>query len=551
MGNSLQEIAKDYVSAELTCLLVHSKKTGQHLSLITLIELLPVEQEDSPPIGTGSYPYNVRDSYDDTTFYVIRIPGLPIVDMLTLFEKADKGMALNHKGIKVVISVPYLLQPDPPDYQPIMIKAKDEKTIGKLLPRRNTHCRVWSKINIDKSWTDSFDQRFLSRVSRLSLTYLDHDITTTPEHFGNVYLFASNPVLRHWDSSLVDLQKDLLINFYEREGKTLAGGKIILEETRGGNKGFLIEHPVNHSVERVNLPYFPDILDITILDSQNRLIDHSHGAWVNMYIGMNIHHRTVNYTITDENNEQKSFSVAKTSSETGVSIEKFDRSVSRYLADALDERKHEELASNNEFIFFEKGPGSKEKAAAVVKWILNKATERCIILDPYFSVKDMLYVFQISSLSVPVQIISSAAFLSRKAAKDEKLSRWRKAWEYTKTMFSKKKAARKLIHAEVLARTIAGHRESFREQSIDCKVLKGHQSPLHDRYIVVNDEVYLLGSSLSEFGNRTTTVIKVPAPRKMIEKALAWWAENTECIGLDDYIKEKETEKKKNKPDQK
>lgn len=547
MSNSLREIATDYSSAEISCLVVTDKKTKKFTSLITLIELVPKEQEESPKIGDNAFPYNIRESYDDLTFYFIRIQGLPVGDMLTVFEGAEKEMVLNHKGIHVTITVPYILQPDPPSYQPVMIKAKEEKTIGKLLPRRNTNYRVWSKINIDKSWTKDFDEKFLKKISRLSLKYMEHDFTRTPEHFGNVYLFASNPVLRYWDTALVDLQKDLIVNFYQREGMSLAGGRLILEETRGGNKGFLIDHPVTNTTERISLPYFPDILDITVLDKQDRVIDRSHGAWVNMHIGMNIHQKTVHYTVKGDDGDE-TFSVDKTSSEQGVSIDKFDRSVSRYLSDELEKRKHEELESNNDFIFLEKGPHSKEKAATAVKWILNKATERCIILDPYFTVKDLLYVYNISNISVPVQVISSAAMLSGYTVREEKVSCLQELWARIKTMLNSK-AARpaKLTHADVLAGSIASHQAAFPEQTILCKVLKGSKSPLHDRYLVVNNDVYLLGSSLNEFGNRTTTVIKVPAPQKMIEKALDWWKDDTECITLSEFIRQNQVEKKKKK----
>ena len=360
MSNSLREIASDYSSAEISCLVVTDKKTNRFTSLITLIELVPKEQEESPKIGDNAFPYNIRESYDDLTFYFIRIQGLAVGDMLTVFEGAEKEMVLNHKGIHVTITVPYILQPDPPGYQPVMIKAKEEKTIGKLLPHRNTNFRVWSKINIDKSWTKDFDEKFLKKISRLSLKYMEHDLTRTPEHFGNVYLFASNPVLRYWDTALVDLQKDLIVNFYQREGMSLAGGRLILEETRGGNKGFLIDHPVTNTTERISLPYFPDILDITVLDNQDRVIDRSHGAWVNMHIGMNIHQKTVHYTVKGDDGD-KTFSVDKTSSETGVSIEKFDRSVSRYLSDELEKRKHEELESSNDFIFWRKVPTANKR----------------------------------------------------------------------------------------------------------------------------------------------------------------------------------------------
>jgi hypothetical protein len=74
------------------------------------------------------------------------------------------------------------------------------------------------------------------------------------------------------------------------------------------------------------------------------------------------------------------------------------------------------------------------------------------------------------------------------------------------------------------------------QQKIECRVLRGNKSPLHDRFLVIDDEVYLLGSSLNEFGSRTTTISRVPAPGEMIKQAETWWADNEICPPIEELI---------------
>lgn len=64
----LKEIRTQYEKAEVTCLFLHDKTTGQSgtkINLLTLFELVPSEQEASPIIGDKSTGYLQRVSIDD------------------------------------------------------------------------------------------------------------------------------------------------------------------------------------------------------------------------------------------------------------------------------------------------------------------------------------------------------------------------------------------------------------------------------------------------------------------------------------------------------
>ena len=173
--------------------------------------------------------------------------------------------------------------------------------------------------------------------------------------------------------------------------------------------------------------------------------------------------------------------------------------------------------------------------------IYFSSSKRCMILDPYFHHVDLEYAISIQNISIPVQIISSVAFLSQKIkvekAKQTTVSEKLKRFFYC--VLNKEIKNKRDSYAEMLQQSILNYKNSYALQEITCKVLRGSKSPLHDRYLVVDDKVYLLGSSLNEFGARATTIVKVPTPQPLIDQAIEWWNSDKVCPSLEKYLIER------------
>jgi hypothetical protein len=537
----LKEAAQDYDKAEITCLVAERKQSRDYFNLLTVIELVPNEQQDSPHIGGTEFPLFIRESIDDFTFYLARIPALPVLEMLSLYANAESGISLNPYGIKANIRTSSTLAQNPPEYHCLFVSPKNERTYGRILPYRPTACRVWSKVNTDKAWLAEFDSKFFAKISALSQKYLGYDLSKIQEHIGNIYLFGCNPLLRSWESSLLDYDRDLLVRFHERAGKSIIGSKLVLEERRGDNPGFYLELPICMVNQRIPLPYFPDVLHYRIVSPNGHLIDHHIGAWRNFLGNVFVQHTEVEYNIKTASGEEI-FSVPKRTSEKEINVGSYDLTVAHYLQDALNKRKFEELEASKEFVFFPKRQDSKNKAQQVVRELLNMARKKCVILDPYFGAGDLSYVFRIENVSFPVQIISSAEHLKNRPKSEEAsekglLIAWRR---FVNCIFPRARQKKTKTYAEALHEAIREYKDQFPIQKIECKVLLGSPSPLHDRYIIIDENVYLLGSSLNEFGNRTTTIIRVPAPQIMIEQALTWWEDDQACPSIEDFIEKKQ-----------
>lgn len=531
----LKDISVEYESAEITSIFLHNKKTNKKTNLLTVFELIPIEQQPSLMIGDKSNHYLNREAVDDFyTIYITRLISVQVEEALSKYENIEDGLKLQYDTLNVNIEIPFLLEQEPSNYFNVLINSKDEKTLGRILPKRNTCLRVWSKLNTDKQWLKSHNKKLFEKLTKISRAHLGYDLSAIPEHIGNVYLCGANPFLRKWNTSLLDREKDLLVSFHERTAKSIIGGKIVIEEERSKNIGFTITKIITNTEERITLPYFPDALNERIYDKSGQLIEYSFGKWCNIQFNMSIQESVINLNVETEKGIEV-YSVPKTSMVSKTTVGKFDLSTAHYLRNALNNRRFEELESSKEFIFFPKHETSKIKAQSTVKELLNRARERCMILDPYFGPSDLIFALTIQNISIPVRILSSAVVLKMEVetfipAKRNKLQRL--CLFFTKFFTEPQKGK---TNADQLNENIKQFQIQYPSQKIECKVLKGRKSPLHDRYIVIDDNVYLLGSSLNEFGSRVTTIIKVPTPIKMIEQAEEWWADD-ECPYLEDFV---------------
>lgn len=523
MDTYLNVINKDYEKAEVTCLLLHCRSNDDWYNLLTIIELIPSEQEISPLIfGKDQTICADRQNIDSNyTIYLTRMISCPAEDAIALYRNPEKGFLLREGNIlncNVSLFKEAFLEAEPPSGFPLIIDKQTEHTVGNILPHRHTDFRVFSKIDRTKKWLSAFDKKqtnkIISKSGLLTSQHLGFNLSLMPEHLGNIYLCCCNPYLRKYECSLLDYNRDLLITFYERVGKTIIGKKIILEDKRAGNIGFSIEKQIEALHERIELPHFPDQLITKLYDDNGYIIEEHLGKWINMEFSMHMQTAELNLTVK-EGDKKEVYTIPKFASERPVKVGNYDHSLTYFLKGQQRNQQIEQLEKNKEFIFFSGSGGDKEKARAVIGELLNRASKRCMLLDPYFGAGDLFYAYIIRNISVPIQILSSASFLNMKIDVSD---------------------GSKISTGAMLGKALGDYKKTFPMQQIECRVLRGDKSPLHDRYIIINDTVYLLGSSFNEFGTRATTLFKVPAPEPMIEKAVEWWTDSSKSILLSDFL---------------
>ena len=112
-----------------------------------------------------------------------------------------------------------------------------------------------------------------------------------------------------------------------------------------------------------------------------------------------------------------------------------------------------------------------------------------LIVDQYFGA-DELFRFGLANgnPSIPIRVLTSAARL--------------------------KKASDALteIRGATLLREWQRVSDALNTNPIEIRAMPGDPPPVHDRFMVVDDAVWLLGSSLNAFGSAGTLLVMLPDP---------------------------------------
>ncbi len=142
-------------------------------------------------------------------------------------------------------------------------------------------------------------------------------------------------------------------------------------------------------------------------------------------------------------------------------------------------------------------PGQRAKAAKIIRNLIGKVQETLLIADPYFGalqVPQFLYAVQMSQVKITV-LTSRLAFEADEESNDN---------EQTHQAITQKLA--------MLDRSVTQLQELGNP---NCKVMvmPGKTPKLHDRFMLIDNNVWLIGSSLNALGNRASMMMKLPNPK--------------------------------------
>ncbi|HBQ6836137.1 TPA: hypothetical protein MAG25_005491 [Klebsiella quasipneumoniae subsp. quasipneumoniae] len=120
--------------------------------------------------------------------------------------------------------------------------------------------------------------------------------------------------------------------------------------------------------------------------------------------------------------------------------------------------------------------------------LIQTAKKRIIIADPYFGgLQFSQYLYKVSSRQVNVDILTTVRAFTGNSAEEK-------------------------------ARTFLDGIEEIRKNhhiTIKTHILPGNL--LHDRFIVIDDEVWFSGNSLNSFGKQASVIVKLPDPQTIID----------------------------------
>ena len=124
-----------------------------------------------------------------------------------------------------------------------------------------------------------------------------------------------------------------------------------------------------------------------------------------------------------------------------------------------------------------------------IRDIVQSASTSVDLLDPYFGRGDLLeFALSTTRHGLPFRVLTSHDFCT--SGDDPVL---------------------KIERGDALARTLESVRAQDPRLNIEIKVMPGQRSPVHDRFLIVDGTVWVLGASLNEFGSRGSLLMKLPA----------------------------------------
>ncbi|MFD2903803.1 VPA1262 family N-terminal domain-containing protein [Sphingobacterium anhuiense] len=514
-----------YKSAIRTSLLAQDKCSKQWYHIFTVIEL---QTEDE-------YAYNIPNSdwkkgcirakqskLEEYSFYLSIDEINSIDEAIDIFNNPINNFTIDENKISF-INNSFIKEPS--GNYPLVFTSNfyTEKGVASILPKRKSGLLVWCQIDNERKTDNKFIStsvtKEMSAMQELTMEWLGFDILQKREHIGNIYLSAPNPYFREVELSLSTDPMGVFYKILTRKNN-FEPLKFRIIDKHGDAIALDKTFEIKKQADIIELPHEPHLFELRIYNQDDDLIAiHEPATFIrSIQFGMSIKQADFHVKVETDNGN-KEFIVEKFSKEKPSVIgETKEFNPEYYFKNADKERQHIELAQRKEFIFY---PGAKEEAEktklkenakSIIREIINNANDTCYLCDPYFSSMDIVeFAFQIKNSGVKINILNSKEAVSKEEAK--KIATVIN--EYNHKPFGK----------------------------IEARILRGN-SILHDRFIVTDKNVWFIGSSFNEFGNRATCIAKIPdSSGKLIIKEIEKWYNSDEFSqDIIEYTKELDNE---------
>jgi hypothetical protein len=145
--------------------------------------------------------------------------------------------------------------------------------------------------------------------------------------------------------------------------------------------------------------------------------------------------------------------------------------------------------------------GSADAATPVVRDLIRKTRLEAWLVDPYFDETELRrFALAVGRTAAQIKILTSAEGLRSNA-----------------------KRADQVAGSQLLTTATRAAAAGSGRSKIEIRVMTGSRPDVHDRFLRVDDALWLLGSSLNEFGSRGTMLVAVPDPDAVLPAILAAW----------------------------
>lgn len=494
---TLDEIGADYDRAEITTAWVHLRDVNRHVLVLCIIELCPPGQPASERIGAAPH-RQLRSDVDSKATLYIRRELVNTATALALYRGATGETFPSSLPPEIVMQGP--LSSFPPTEEILLIASNlfEEIGLGAILPRRPSSLRVLSRYDKTGATRDQLGDKKRKLISMSLGEILGVNLERFPEHFGAIHLCFANPIISRIETRLSANGKNLLVTFAERPNRSVCGLEIELSsEWPPFGQGFCIRHRLTSRLAVLPLSTVPDSLRIRVFDQTGVCIeDQPPSGFLRNFAIRQLEGKTQHIADTFEDGAVADFQLETFREINSSAVSIREQSILEYLKASMVDREIEDLRKSKVVMFFPGGDKSREEAKDVLKELIGRAQRKCTIVDSFFTRQDALQLLPFVKYSgCEVRFLSSQKVLSERDESD---------------------VTGEFLLAETLSKISS--RLPF---SVEARKRPG--KGVHDRWLQIDDTVYLIGSSVNEFGARATMLFKIQRPEEVVREIESWW----------------------------
>ena len=506
-ADPLKDLAADYHHGILHLAFERDRNTGQGTLLFAFVELIPAEipppiDDFDPKASHCSCPLPGGQHH----LYVRHLP-VPAHVALDWYLACRSGIAVlpeldgslperNAVGAKLLGLV--RLGEEPP--WPTLNSAGEDRKALPFCPDwleypRTHHLLPLADGESVKHWTE---KERLAATAWLA-TMLHFDLDDYPEYWGSIHLVAANPVYRDLSCHRMErsgVAESAVFRFLPRSGRILDGLELHLHEEEPWGTTALPHVRVKTPVVRINFSREMNSVRTDVIDPRRGVLRSARKNYPFL--------RSFSLDLADARTlivrrGQETFTVDRVGAPETVSLgADYRPSPSRSrMMDAHFARRTRSLAAVLGQRWFQ---GQRDEARAVLRRLLNDAGTRVLFIDPYFAAEEMAdFALAVGRVDLPIHILGSAMHLKKSPEKDG------------------------LENGDRLLNTVEHLRSMDSMNPFEIRVLRGKAPQIHDRFLLVDRRIWLLGSSLNEFGSRGTMMVALPDPGSVAGELLRAW----------------------------
>lgn len=485
------------------------KENAVYYHVFTLIDLVEVDMQDGLP--ESSEPFRYKKSHKNKRYKVYaKIDRIHINK--SFFDDISQNLTIGDEKLNL-FSNKYVAVPQSLYQHYIVQENSDDCGFNDFFPSRTCPIYVNTYIDEERSIEALFEQNsyLYEQLENVCLQMQLHPFVIRKHHLGNIYVLSYHPAFRAFHFTIGGNGSNLIVTVNKRNAQHEYSYRVQVEQYEQhhfliGYHEFTIENGENCKL--VPLPFPITCPRIKIFDNLGRLVYDLKNLAMMRVVYLNT--STPAHTLIIKNKQEK-LRVQKHRIQRQKITNKPNLDFSLYYHKHFTNCEH--YGNENDFVFIEgkqNDTDRQRRAVSFIQGVLGKAQHVCYICDPYFDGDAFYkYVMTLQDVGVQIRILTTGSNLKNKTL-------------------------------PVFLHNLKEYVKIYGEDCVKIRLFRADKLKLHDRFVIVDNQAWHVGSSLNHFGNKGTAASRIPERYRnlIINSVEKWWNSEEDTTSLEDYIKD-------------